>query len=324
MRVLIAGTGSAGKRHARNLARMAPQVRFAFLRRQAIHDDFSNGMDAELVDSVDAALSWRPELAVIASPSANHFDLLVPLLAGGIACYIEKPVVATRVHADRLESWLAAARHVPPTQCGCNLRFLPSLVALHKRVHDGSIGHIVRASLQVGQWLPDWRPGSDYRNSYSARTAFGGGAPLDLVHELDAARWLFGEFDRVAAFGGHFSGLEIDSDDTAVALLARPQGPAVAVSMDYVARRSIRHYEVVGDGGTLSWDMSARILRLDTANRVETLTAEASDFDVGPTYELAMKELIDEVAGVRPASQPIGEGLRSSRLAIEVSEQIRR
>ena len=47
------------------------------------------------------------------------------------------------------------------------------------------------AHVSCQSWLPDWRPGRDYRESYSAR-ADEGGALRDLVPELDYATALLG------------------------------------------------------------------------------------------------------------------------------------
>ena len=40
--------------------------------------------------------------------------------------------------------------------------------------------------LHAGQWLPDWRPGQDFSESYSASTVMGGGVIFDLIHEIDS------------------------------------------------------------------------------------------------------------------------------------------
>ena len=49
---------------------------------------------------------------------------------------------------------------------------------------------------------------------YRARQELGGGAPLELSHELDYLRWIFGEVEWVKATLGRQSSLEIDVEDT--------------------------------------------------------------------------------------------------------------
>ena len=65
-------------------------------------------------------------------------------------------------------------------------------------------------------YLPDWRPGQDYRKTYSAHKDLGGGVSIDLIHEWDYLTYLFGWPKKVHSFIGKKSNLEIDSDDYAI------------------------------------------------------------------------------------------------------------
>jgi predicted dehydrogenase len=302
MRALIVGHGSAGQRHADNLRACGISEHFV-VRSSGAREDLARG------------ISSRPDLAVIASASSAHADALVLLLEAGIPCYVEKPAVTSAADVERVAGLLAARKPLV-TLSGCNLRLLPSLRSLHAALGAGRIGRVVRASLQAGQWLPDWRPGRDYRQTYSAHAAQGGGVIFDLIHELDCARWLFGEFDEVRALSGKLSGLEIDAEDAACILLGRRGGPLVSVSLDYVCRRPVRRYEVVGDEGTLTWDLGAKELTLGTASGVEVLDRDPANFDVAATYLAAMREFVDAVRAGRGASPDLADGLASVRLAL--------
>jgi len=218
----------------------------------------------------------------------------------------------------------ASRKAVKTSMSGCNLRFLPSLRRLQAEIVAGTIGTPVRASLQAGQWLPDWRPGRDYRQTYSAKSSEGGGVVLDLIHEIDAARWLFGDFEQVLALGGKRSRLEIDAEDVACILLGRRgAGPVVAIGLDYVARQRMRRYEVIGEEGTLTWDLAARRLSLATPEGDRVLADDAADFDVGATYLRAMQEFTAAVKQSRPTSPDLADGLAAAELAIRARDALR-
>jgi predicted dehydrogenase len=305
-RALVVGFGSIARRHVESLRAIADGTEIVVLR----PGGKPAGADLHFVTTMDQALQAKPALAVIASPSASHMESLLPLLEAGVPCYVEKPPVTSRADIERLRS----LKSLPVTLTGCNLRFLPSLKRLRDAVRAGRIGTPVRASLQAGQWLPDWRPGTDYRKSYSADARRGGGAILDLIHELDAARWLFGEFDRVHAVAGKLSALEIEAEDSAAIVLG-PR-PVVAVGLDFVARPSLRRYEIFGDKGTLTWDLVLHQLRLGD----EILDAEPASFDVAATYRTAMREFVSAVYGGRPTTQDLLDGLKSTELALRAKE----
>ena len=306
---LIVGFGSIARRHIESLRSVAPHAEIVVFRPGGKPADCA----FQHVATLDAALAALPGLAVVASPSAFHMESLLPLLQAGVPCYVEKPPVASRADIERLR----ALEALPVTLTGCNLRFLPSLRRLREELRKGAIGTPVRASLQAGQWLPDWRPGTDYRKSYSASRSRGGGVILDLIHEIDVARWLFGEFEDVQAVCGKSSRLEIDAEDSAVILLGRH--PLVAIGLDYVARPSIRRYEIFGDEGTLTWDLPAR--KLLRGN--EVLEADPVHFDVAATYRAAMQEFVWAVYGKRPSTQDLLDGLKSTELALRAREGAR-
>lgn len=183
---------------------------------------------------------------------------------------------------------------------------------------EGRLGRLVRADFEAGQWLPDWRPSQDYRLSYSASRGQGGGVLLDLIHEIDAAHWFLGSFDHVTGFSTRASNLEIDSDDCASLLLARSGGPIASVRIDYVSRRPVRRYVLVGDRGTATWDMGAQKLFISDADGEHLLPQTAASFDVSLTYLAAMKELLAAIAEGRATTQPLEEGMRALKTALKV------
>jgi len=321
-RVLVAGTGSIGRRHVSSIRSIAPDATFELLRRTPERDDFALELGAAVITDLSEVLARPPDLAIVATPSAKHAELAVPLLRARVPLYIEKPVVTDREQLRAVESAARDARDLS-VMCGCNLRFLPSLRRARQLVQSGAIGRVVRVSMQVGQWLPDWRPGSDHTRSYSASRTEGGGVVFDLVHEIDAALWFFGAFDSAVALGGHYSSLDIDAEDAAVIALARKGGPVVSIGLDYVAREPMRRYEFIGELGTLVWDLRARRLEIVGGDASLVPPAAPDDFNVALTYRAAMHEFLDAVRAGTGTSQSLDEGLRAAALALRINEAIR-
>ncbi|MFX7793064.1 Gfo/Idh/MocA family oxidoreductase, partial [Acinetobacter baumannii] len=63
---------------------------------------------------------------------------------------------------------------------------------VRQMIQEGVIGNLYNAFIEIGQYLPDWRPTKDYRETVSAKTELGGGVLLELSHELDYAQWILG------------------------------------------------------------------------------------------------------------------------------------
>jgi predicted dehydrogenase len=254
-RVLIVGLGSIGKRHLRICRELLPAAEIQVLRHQecAFIPEFSNGCFTTLAE----AIAFAPQLAVIASPATFHLATAESLVATGAHILVEKPIAAS---TDGVGELLEAARqHGAILMTGYNLRFLPSLQKFRDLLVNEAIGRVISVRCEIGQYLPSWRPDSDYRQGVSARRELGGGALLELSHEIDYLRWIFGEVDRVSAWTGYQSSLDIDVEDTAhltLFFLPKDDGRQLVgtLNMDLVRHDTTRLCTAIGERGSLRWN----------------------------------------------------------------------
>ena len=188
----------------------------------------------------------NPGYVVVANETAAHRPTLAALATAGFAgtVLVEKPLF------DRpapLPDNRFAGLYV-----GYNLRFHPLIAELRRRL---AAEPALSAQVYVGQYLPDWRPGRDYRETASASREAGGGVLRDLSHELDYLTWLFGPCRQVAALLGRSGALAIDSEDVAAMLLVFERCPAATVQLNYLDRRGAREIVVNTARRTLRADL---------------------------------------------------------------------
>ena len=100
-----------------------------------------------------------------------------------------------------------------------------------------------------GSYLPDWRPGQDYKKTYSSIVELGGGVHLDLIHELDYMYWLFGEPLSKSKTLRSKSHLNIEAVDYANYLLVYKDFCA-NVTLNYFRRKPKRTLEILCENGT--------------------------------------------------------------------------
>jgi len=256
---LIVGSGSIARRHLSNLRALLPKSRIIVLRRQqSVSGDLP---DADrVVNTLEEAISERPEMTIVANPAPFHVPVAQALAEAGCHLLVEKPF------SDRMDGLDAlidtcASRGVT-LMVGYNLRFCPSLQAMARMVAEGAVGRILHVSAEIGQHLPDWRPSTDYRDGVTAQASLGGGALLELSHEIDIALWLGGPVASLTASLGRVGDLEIDTEDCADLLINFSSGARGHVHMDLLQRAPTRRCRVVGSEGTLEWDYFEDTLRL--------------------------------------------------------------
>lgn len=252
-RFLVAGYGSIGKRHLGNLRQMFPQADIAVLRSGVAGSDsvVPPGADRVFYD-FEAVRAFAPQAAIVATPATYHVELTRRLLALGCHVLLEKPIAAA---SEAVPEMLAEARRSGRVlMVGYNLVFTPAMAAFRDAVRSGMAGRPLCIRAEVGQYLPDWRPGSDYRRGASARRDLGGGVLLELSHELHYLEWIFGRVDWVQATVQRSGTLELEVEDLALLNLGFAEGAVASVQLDFLQRTYSRFCKVVGSAGTLLWD----------------------------------------------------------------------
>ncbi len=251
MRILIVGLGSIGRRHLRNIKGIDANIEVAALREHTKSSDLDDDTDlvSEFFFDETESLNWNADIVVIANPAPFHMQKALFFAKAGKHLFIEKPVSSTLEGVDAVIQECKARNLV--LMVGYVLRFLEPLKVVKKMLDAGKIGRILSIRAEVGRFLPDWRPGSDYRKNVSARSDLGGGVIFELSHELDYVRWLVGEVVEVSACVDTISDLEIDVEDVAEINLRFANKAIGNVHLDMFDHGGRRSCRIVGTEGTI-------------------------------------------------------------------------
>jgi predicted dehydrogenase len=296
MRVLIVSLGSIGRRHLANLRSLVPDVEAAVWHQRTSRTDVPQGDGARHLFSQEEALAFAPQAAIVCSPAPFHLHNALALAGAGAHLLVEKPLSH---QTDGVDALLAACRERGVRLLvGYHLRFEPSLRALRDALGTGVAGRPLHLRAEVGQYLPDWRAGADYRTGVTAQAALGGGVLLELSHELDYARWLLGEAEAISAQTARLGGLDIDVEDTADIQLRFASGAVGSVHLDMVRRTPVRRCEVVCSDGTLTWDGLGRTASFQPPGAAEPrMLYDGSGQDRNGAYLAEMAHFLDCAQG---------------------------
>ncbi len=264
MRIVVVGLGSMGRRRLRNLAHLGGHelagVEPGTERRTEVAAE--HGIDAW--GSFEEALEWGPDAVVISTPPDRHVEYGVAAAEQGLPFFMEASVVTEGV--DELIE-LSRDRGVLAAP-SCTMRFNPSVAFVRERVEAGAIGKVVLATHHVGQYLPDWHPWEDYRRYYVARRDTGAAREI-VPFELNWMTSVLGPVARVSCMRGKVSSLDVDIDDSYLALVAFERGARATLVVEVVSRPALRRARLVGEEGTLEWDWAARSVAEWRAERGE-------------------------------------------------------
>ena len=314
MKLLVVGGGSIGARHLRNLRGLGAGelalVEPAAERRAALSAETGARAFAALSDG----LAWAPDVVLIATPSYLHVEQAAAAVDSGAHVFVEKPLSHSEEGLDALVERVAARRVV--SLVGCNMRFHPGPATVRRLLAEDAVGRVLFARIHTGSWLPGWRAGSDYRQSYSASAAQGGGCLLDCIHEIDLARWYLGDVVRVSCEIASRS-LELDVEDVAMLVLTHADGALSSVHLDYVQRSYERGCQIVGEQGTIFWDFRAGAVRLyDAAAERWATMPQPEGWAVNDMYLDELRHFLDCVRAGTSTTLPVAEGAEVARIAL--------
>ena len=188
----VIGAGRIGALHARHLSGAIDNARLVCV----VDPDVAAAQRAAVggasvaTELAEALANPAVDAVLIASPTNLHAAQLEAAAAAGKAILCEKPVANDLASTTR--AMRAVANNGVPFQIGFNRRFDPAYAALGRAVAKGEIGRVELFRSQSSD--PGPAP-----EAYIATSA--GFFHDSVIHDIDTARFVAGEVERVTALG---------------------------------------------------------------------------------------------------------------------------
>jgi predicted dehydrogenase len=264
MRFLIAGLGSIGRRHMRNLVALG-ETDIVLLRsgKATLPGDELSHYPSE-TDLTTALARHNPDAVIVSNPTALHLNVAIPAAEAGCALLLEKPLSHSTQGLDLLQK--AVKKSGSKVLVAFQFRFHPGFIRVKQLITEGAIGRVISAGVHFGEYLPAWHPWEDYRKGYAARADMGGGVVLTQCHSLDYLPWLVGRVKSLWGFTGKLSDLEVDVEDTAKIGLRFEGGALGSIHLDFNQQPPQHRFEVIGTQGSLRCDLSDGAVHLHRAS----------------------------------------------------------
>lgn len=284
MKIVFIGIGSIAKKHIKAIRKVEPTAEIFALRSSRDASPYENVKDFYEYDDIKEI---APDFIIISNPTSKHFETIQALLPFRIPLFIEKPVFAELSHDDVIKE--IEDKQIL-TYVACDMRFMDSLTWLHQYMaeHRNEV-RINEINVYCGSYLPEWRPGSDFRKCYSAIPELGGGVHLDLIHDVDYVYWIFGKPEKHHAVFRNVSSLDIRAYDYANFNLIYPDFCANVV-LNYYRRDAKRYMEILFDDCTWTVDMMKNVITCSTGEVIYRSEQTGAD-----EYEAQMRYFIELV-----------------------------
>ncbi len=298
LKVCFIGVGSIAKRHIKNL-QVVCEKRKIKLRMDAFRHSFGKQSLVDGIETVYHNIAQMPDYDIIfiTNPTELHLASLKKFHDKGKHFFIEKPVVSQWQIEEARRFCLKedAVYYV-----ACPLRYNAVIQYIKKNIN---VDDVISVRSISSSYLPDWRPGQDYRETYSAHKSLGGGVSIDLIHEWDYLTYLFGWPEKVKCFIGRKSKLEIDSDDYAI-YIAEYENKIAELHLDYFGRKTIREIQLLMHDETIVGDITNNKITFLRSGETIEFHEERDDYQ-----KRELEHFLDMVAGVIPYQDGYKHGI---------------
>jgi predicted dehydrogenase len=304
MNILLIGLGSVAKKHIAALIALKIDYKIFALRSKK-NAEIEEGIENIFnIDETNVVFDF----AIISNPSHLHFEYIEKLAKKGIDLFIEKPAIHSLKNASELIQLVEEKKIV--TYVACNMRFHPCITFLKNKLAT-EILRINEVNVYCGSYLPDWRPGKDFRTIYSAYASMGGGVHLDLFHELDYTTWLFGFPVKSQSILRSSSSLNINAIDYANYLLEYDFFTANIV-LNYYRKEAKRTIEIVFENEIWIIDLIKNVI-IDNNG---SIIYENPNFVISNTYYDQMNYFIDHLKSNTSPMNSFDESLEILKICL--------
>ena len=226
--IAVIGAGLIGMTHI-DRALKSPDVKLAGIADPTpAAADFARSIGVPCFPDYQSLLAaTQPKGVIVATPNVTHAQITVDCLERGAAVLVEKPIADTL--ADGLRICEASRATGLPVLVGHQRRHNPIMRKAKAIVAAGTLGRPVSATVMC-----TWLKPRDYFDVAWRRQRGGGPILINLIHDIDLMRHLYGEIESVQALASNaVRGFEVE--DTAVVALRFRNGALGTVTVSDTA-----------------------------------------------------------------------------------------
>jgi CMP-N,N'-diacetyllegionaminic acid synthase len=263
LKVLIIGYGSIGQKHAKILKKFNCKIKVLTKQKKIPYT---------IINNKSEIIQYNPDYIIISNNTSKHVEYLNFLEKN----FSNKIVLTEKPISDKYKKLkLKNNKYI----VGYNLRFHPVIQFIKKEIKKKSINFI---SINVSTYLPEWRKNINYEISNSARKNYGGGLILELSHELDYIRWIFGNIKLFYSFNKHISNLKIDTDDILILFGEVNKKIKIIFNMNFFSRINQRSIQIDGKDFSLRGDLIKNHIEIFSNNEKKKYNWDS--FKISKTY----------------------------------------
>ena len=287
-KVLIIGYGSAGRRHAKILAKNKLVSQIYIFTKQPCKK-------FKKINNLSKIKEIKPDYVIICSRTSDHYKHLSYTLR----CLKNKKILVEKPLFNRSRSIKEKSGN--KIIVGYNLRLHPVIQYVKKYIKNKSFFSV---GIYCHSYLPNWRKSINYKHSNTAKKKYGGGILLELSHEIDYLQLLFGKIKKIKSSNfGKISNLRINTEDYAL-LTGETKKTNFNIDLNYFSKNNQRLIIVNGNDLTIRCDLINNTINILRKNKNKIIRFKNSEnYSYKTQHNLILKNKSEQLCNLNEGLQ---------------------
>lgn len=245
----IIGFGNMGLKYFKILKEINKDFKITIIRAKGTKNKNIQKKADHVVYDLSHAINRGIECALICTPSSEHTKQALFLAKNKIPFFVEKPISNSLKNLNKLIK--ISKKNKIHTQVGYVLKELKSYKILKNKINLKKVSSVYCEALS---YLPKWKNDS-YKNYPYSFKKLGGGALLELSHEIDYIRNIFGEIGHVTAQCIYSKNLKSDVESGANLILNLKNDIIVNLVLNFDSKILSRKCRINYSDKYIIWDI---------------------------------------------------------------------
>ena len=321
LKICIIGYGSIGRRHAQNLQKLGVENILIFRTGKAHPDAPNYDKKLNFFYNFEEVISQKPDAMFICNTTNLHSEYALKAVKNRCHVFIEKPIGNNLNHMEKIKYYLDNYKLI--SAVGYMMRFDPLVLQAKDIIENNKLGNITSAIFEWGTHLPSWHKWEDYSQSYAAKKDLGGGLILTCSHEIDLIRFLLGDIQKIMAYGGKKSYLNIEVEDHVDILSKHENGITSYLHLDWFQQPEHRTFKIIGDKGNINWNFHTNTLLINIDNKVQEKVAPLANWKLNDLYLDIVTDFLTSIVENKESKCSFNDGLLTLKDTIKILNKIK-
>ena len=236
-----------------HVKKVRPNIKITAVRSDIRKTKINNKLIDNQVANIQEAINSGIQGAIICTPASLHLKQSLEFAKNNINIFVEKPISNSLKNINKLLNIVKKNKLI--NKVGYMYKFDQSAKKFKNIIDRNILGKLTGVNIQCGSYLPNWRKNIDYTESNSAKKTYGGGALLELSHEIDYLQWIFKKIKKINyAIISKTSKLKVDTEES-VMIAGKTDLVNFFIDLNFFSQYAQRSIIINGNNFTLKADL---------------------------------------------------------------------